>query len=111
MANKTIGGASTGTSTPLVVASTIDGANDYLAIYTASALATQGINRNTLLGLASGPVGLTDTQAVTNKTLGNTNTITLKDTLFTLQDDADTTKQGKFQLSGLTTATTRTYTL
>lgn len=36
---------------------------------------------------------------------------TFLETAFTLQDDGDTTKQGKFQLAGLTTATTRTYTL
>lgn len=92
-------------------ASTIDGSLDILPIYTASSLATQGISRNTLLGLASGPLGLTDSQAMTNKTIGNTNTITLKDTLLTLQDDGDTSKQLKFQLSGITTATTRTLTV
>lgn len=54
---------------------------------------------------------LTGSQSLTNKTLDNTNTVTLKDTLFTLQDDADPTKQAVFQLSGITTATTRTYTL
>ena len=46
-----------------------------------------------------------------NKTLDNTNTVTLLDTLFTLQDDVDPTKQAQFQLSGITTGTTRTYTL
>lgn len=56
-------------------------------------------------------VGDTDTQTLTNKTIGNTNTVTLKDTLFTLQDDGDTTKQAQFQLSGITTATTRTLTI
>lgn len=56
-------------------------------------------------------VGLAATQTVTNKTLDNTTTLTVKDTLFTLQDDGDTTKQVKFQLSGLTTATTRTLTV
>lgn len=54
---------------------------------------------------------LAGTEALTNKTLDNTNTVTLKDTLFTLQDDGDTSKQGKFQLSGITTGTTRTYTV
>ena len=53
----------------LPVASTIDGVNDYLPIYTNTGAATQGINRNTLLNLASGPVGLTDSQVLTNKTL------------------------------------------
>lgn len=44
-------------------------------------------------------------------TLTNTNTVTLKDTLFTLQDDGDTTKQLQFQLSGISTSTTRTLTV
>lgn len=61
---------------------------------------------------ASGVIELTTaTQTVQNKTLDNTNTITLKDTNFTLQDDGDTTKQLRFQLSGITTATTRTITI
>ena len=38
-------------------------------------------------------------------------TITAKDTNFTLQDDADNTKQARFQLSGIATGTTVTYTL
>lgn len=50
-------------------------------------------------------------QTLQNKTLDNSNTVTLKDTLFTLQDDGDTTKQLRFQLSGITTATTRTLTV
>lgn len=53
----------------LPTASTIDPTQDYLPIYTASATATQGINRNTLLGLASAPVGLTDSQTLSSKTL------------------------------------------
>lgn len=48
---------------------------------------------------------------LTNHTLDNTNTVSLKDTLFTLQDDGDTSKQFRLQLSGITTATTRTMTV
>lgn len=95
----------------LPTAGSIDPVTDILPIYTANVLATQGINRNTYLGLASAPVGLTDSQTITNKILGNTNTVTLKDTLFTLQDDGDITKQARFQLSSITTGNTRTYTL
>lgn len=99
------------TITALPTAATIDATQDWMAIDTTSLATTQKINRNTYLGITGSPVGTTDTQALTNKTVGNTNTVTLKDTLFTLQDDGDTTKQARFQLSGITTATTRTYTL
>ena len=52
------------------------------------------------------------TSLATTKLSGTiTNAITVPDTLFTLQDDTDATKQAQFQLSGITTATTRTYTL
>jgi len=54
---------------------------------------------------------LAGTEALTNKTIGNTNTVTLKDTLFTLQDDGDATKLVAFQLSGITTGNTRTLTV
>lgn len=111
MSNNVIAGTGTGGATALPVANSIDGSLDYIPIYTASLTATQAINRNTFLNIASQPVGLTDSQALTNKTLGNTNTVTVKDTLFTLQDDGDTTKQAKFQLSGITTGNTRTLTV
>jgi hypothetical protein len=51
------------------------------------------------------------TVTLQNKTLDNTNTISVKDTLFTLQDDADTTKQARFELSTIASGATRTYTL
>lgn len=40
-----------------------------------------------------------------------TGTLTVNDTNLTLRDNTDTTKQAQFELSGITTATTRTYTL
>lgn len=101
--------SSTKTINDYTAAITIDGANDYFLIEQSSAY--KRINRNTILGIAGSPLGTTDSQSISNKTIGNTNTVTLKDSLFTLQDDADTTKQAMFQASGITTATTRTYTL
>jgi len=56
-------------------------------------------------------VGTTDTQTIQNKTLDNTNAITVKDSNLTIQNSTDTTKQVKFDASGITTSTTRTYTL
>lgn len=47
---------------------------------------------------------------ITSATIGNSNTITARDDRFTLQDSADTTKQLVHELSGITTATTRTVT-
>ena len=69
-------------------------------------------------------VGRNTVDTLTNKTLtapvinggtisGGTYTpatFTAKDSTFTLQDDGDATKQGQFQLSGVTTANTRTLT-
>lgn len=110
MANVVIGGTATG-ATALPVAGSIDGTNDLLPIYTASATATQAISRNTFLGVTGQPADISTVQTLTNKVINNTNTVTLKDTLFTLQNNSDTTKQAKFQLSGITTGNTRTYTL
>lgn len=103
--------ATTITVDSLPVANSIDASNDRLLIYTASATDIQGINRNTLLGLSSQPMGISDSQVVSNKTLNNTNIVTIQDSNFTLQDNIDTTKQAQFQLSGNTTSTTRTYSL
>lgn len=89
---------------------TVDRANDVVEITDVSASSSLKVTPNALMGITGSAVGTTDTQNVTNKTFDNTNTFTTKDTLFTLQDDGDTTKQVKFQLSGLTTATTRTFT-
>ena len=50
-------------------ATTIDGVNDLIPIYTASATATQGINRQTLLGVTGQPADINSTQTLTNKTI------------------------------------------
>lgn len=50
-------------------------------------------------------------QTFSNKTLGNTNVITVRDDRFTLQDDGDATKQVVFSLAGISAATTRTLTV
>lgn len=53
----------------------------------------------------------TSTTTFSNKTLDNTTTAAFKDTLLTVEDDGDTTKKIAFQLSGISTATTRTLTV
>lgn len=60
-----------------------------------------------ILSLASGIPSWTS--SIAGMALGNTNTITVKDsTSFTVQNTTDTTKQLRFDLSGLTTAHTTT---
>lgn len=89
----------------------VDRAADLLLIYDFSASQLKNTTVNTLLDLTSHPVSVDDSQTLTNKTLDTTNTVTLLDSLFTLKDNSDPTKIAVFQLSGITTGTTRTYTL
>jgi hypothetical protein len=103
MATQTIHGYSAATG--------IDPVGDYFLIDPASTGNYNKINRNIALGITGAPLGTTDSQAVSNKTIGNTNGITVKDGSFTLQNSSDTTKIGVFSLAGNTTGTTRTYTL
>lgn len=88
----------------------IDATGDYLLIEPSGNTVYKKINRNTLLGLASAPIGTTDTQSPTNKTFDNTNAITVKDGSFTLQNTSATTKQAVFSNASITAGQTRTFT-
>lgn len=107
MADRVI--SSTGSYTGYDAAVSIDASTDYMLIQQSGAY--KKINRTVLLGLAGSPVGTSDSQVLTNKTIGNTNTINVKGTLLRLQDATDTTKQAGFVMSSITTATTRSITI
>lgn len=87
----------------------IDATNDYFLLEQSGVYVR--INRSIMLGITGSPVGTSDTQVLTNKTIGNTNAVTLKTNGFTLQDASDATKQLALSLSGITTGTTRTLTV
>lgn len=93
------------------LANSVDPVNDLLLIYNGSSATLQNISRNTYLALSSAPLGLTDTQSPTNKTFNNTNTITVKDESFTLQNSSSVTKQAVFSASSITAGQTRTITI
>lgn len=115
------------TNKPVVIASganqaaaraSIGAGTSNLAIGTTSTTAKAGDYTPTKADVGLGSVDNTSdatknsaVATLTNKTLDNSNTITLKDTNLTLQDDGDVTKQAKVQLAGITAGTTRTYTL
>lgn len=77
----------------------------------------------TAMAFVAGDVGLgsvdntsdttknTASVALTNKTIGVTNAITAKDSTFSVVDDGDNTKQFRLQVSGVATATIRTWTV
>lgn len=81
----------------------------------ANGIPTHSTVTSTELALLSGLTGdvltTTNTKTVSNKTLDNSNSLTVQDNNLTLQDNVDNTKQLQFQLSGITTATTRTLTV
>lgn len=66
----------------------------------------KGSGRLTVGGVNVATVSSTDT--ISNKTFNNTNTITIKGTLLTVQDPTDTTKTFKLSAQNIATATQRT---
>jgi len=89
----------------------IDRTADLLYVVDDSAGTSNKVTPNSLLGITGDPIGHTDSQTLSNKTLGNSNILTLRDDRFTLQDSGDTTRQATFQLSGITAGQTRVMTL
>ena len=97
--------------TALNAIGTVDGSTDVIPIVDVSGNETMKATRNTFLNIAGSPVGTTDTQALTNKTIGATNSITQNDNVLIIQNNSDTTKKAKFDISAISTGTTRTFTL
>lgn len=101
-----------GKITDLTAIPAIDRATDVLEIVDVSGNASFKVTPNNLAGISGGSVvSTTDSLTLQNKALDNTNTITVKAANFIIQDGSDVTKQAKFVASGITTATTRNYTL
>lgn len=103
LTNKTISGAS----------NTISNVSLTTGVTGVLPTANGGTGQNSTATFPTSGVVVTEgaTETLSNKTLNNTNTVTLKDTLLTVQDDGDATKQMQFQLSGITTGNTRTLTV
>lgn len=97
--------------TALNAIGTVDGSTDVIPIVDVSGNETMKATRNTFLNIAGSPVGTNDTQALTNKTIGATNSITQNDNVLIIQNNSDTTKKAKFDISAISTGTTRTFTL
>jgi len=96
-----------------IAATDVQAAVSEVATDAASALSSHEADTTSVHGIAdtAALATKTGTETLQNKTLDNTTTLTVKDSLFTLQDDGDTTKQVVFQLSGITTGTTRVITM
>lgn len=92
-------------------ATTIDGSTHYLLVQPGtSSTAYKKINRNTFLGVTGQPADISTAQNFTNKTLDNTNALTVKDSNLTIQNASSVTKQAVFSSASITAGQTRTFT-
>lgn len=82
-----------------------------LAVFEVSGITTGTTRTFTFPDASMTLVGTAATQTLSNKTIGNSNTVTLSDSLLTVQDNSDATKQVKLEVSGVATGTTRTLTV
>jgi len=110
-----LGGVSTfsGGTTGLTPATATNGAitlGGTLVVGNGGTGATTAADARTNLGLGTIATQNANSVNITGGSISGTS-ITALDTGFTLQDNTDPTKQALFELSGITTATTRTYTL
>lgn len=103
--------ASDGRISTLSPISGLDRTADLFEVADVSLGASKNVTINAALGILGAPVGTTDAQTLSSKTLSNTNSITVLASALTIQDPSDSSKQAQFVLSGITTGTTRSYTL
>lgn len=89
----------------------ITGAGTLAVTLSGTALPVANGGTGATASTGSGNVVLATGPTLTNATLAGSTTITVSDVNFTIQDNADATKQAKFEASGITAGTTRTYTL
>lgn len=81
------------------------------AKFQASSISTGTTRTFTFPDASTTLVGTDATQTLSNKTLNNTTVLTIQDSNLTIQDNGDATKQAKLEASGISTGTTRTFTL
>lgn len=101
----------TTTITALTNYTSPDRTADVLPIVNVSGNQTQKITINSLLSITGAPIGTTDSQTLSNKTINNTNAITVKDGSFSIQNTADTSKVAIISASAVPPSTTATYVL
>lgn len=86
-----------------------DGDTTKVAQFQASGITTGTTRTYTFPDVSMTLSGQANSETLSNKTLDNTSVITIKGSNLRLEDASDTTKQAQFGLSGISTATLRTF--